>query len=77
MTEVLQSGPHHHNGSGVVSQDVSGLAKDNTYFVKVLVDTVARSLESNSYQFGECFSCSFRCQTCAETKTIRVGKVAC
>lgn len=55
MTEVLQSGPHHHVGAGVVYQDINGLEKDNTYFVKVLVDTVTGSVESKSYPFGECF----------------------
>ena len=55
MTEVRWSGPHHHEGAGAVSQDVKGLEKDNTYFVKVLVDTVAGSVESNSYPFGEGF----------------------
>ena len=52
---MTQSGPHYHEGQGVASQDISGLQKDHTYTVKVLVDTVTGSVESSSYLFSECF----------------------
>ena len=51
--EELRSGPHYHKGPGVVSQDITGLQKDRTYSIKVLVNTVTGSVESTSYPFSE------------------------
>ena len=54
VTESRTSGPHSHVGAGVVSQDIIGLQKDHTYTVKVQVDSVTGSVESNKQLFSKC-----------------------
>ena len=55
IAEVFQSGPHSHEGAGLVSQDVTGLEIDKTYTIKVQVDSVTGSVESNKQLFSKYF----------------------
>ena len=51
--EVFQSGPHSHQGAGLVSQDISGLQMDHAYTIKVLVDSTTGSVESDKQLFSK------------------------
>ena len=51
---VLSSGPHIQNGSGVVTNDLRGLKKDQRYSVRVQMVSVTWSIESNNYHFSKC-----------------------
>ena len=55
--EITWMGSYNHQGSGAVSHDIRGLKKNHRYSVKVQVNSIAGSSESNEYYFSKSVIC--------------------
>ena len=51
----IMEGPHYHEGPGLITHQctISGLKKDQNYSIKVLVNSISGSSQSQEHYFGE------------------------
>ena len=51
--KVIEDGPHHHKGSGLIVHCIDGVQKNKNYSISVRVESIAGSSNSQKYYFGK------------------------